>query len=94
MKKYIAFLLCLIMILSLVSCDFNNDQDDLSSKENDNSSEVNDDDNVTPSVSEAEKAMQMYGAAIKGEICVVDEQLGEIKLKACRFPSNNLRLDE
>ena len=94
MKRYIALLLCLIMILSLISCDFNNDQDDLSSKENDNSSEVNDDDNVTPSVSEAEKAMQMYGAAIKGEICVFDEHLGEIKLKACRFPSNNLRLDE
>ena len=98
MKKYIAFLLCLIMILSLISCDFNNDQDDLSSKENDNSSEVNDgisnDDNVTPSVSEAEKAMRMYEAAIKGEIYVVDEQFGEISLNDCRFLTNNVTVGE
>ena len=39
-------------------------------------------------------AMQMYAAAINDEICVFDERLGEIKLKACRFPSNNVRLDE
>jgi hypothetical protein len=98
MKKYIAFLLCLIMILSLISCDFNDDKDDLSSNENGGLSEVNDgstnDDNVNPSISEAEKAMQMYEAAINDEICVIDEHLGEIKLKACRFPSNNARIDE
>ena len=43
---------------------------------------------------EAEIAMEMYEAALNDEICVIDEHLGEIKLKACRFPSNNLRLDE
>ncbi|MBR2926110.1 MAG: hypothetical protein IKC31_00850 [Clostridia bacterium] len=43
---------------------------------------------------EAEIAMEMYEAAIKGEICVLDERLGEIKLKNCRFPSDNVRLDE
>ncbi len=43
---------------------------------------------------EAEIAMDMYEAAINDEICVIDEHLGEIKLKACRFPSDNLRLDE
>ena len=62
MKKYIAFLLCLMMILSLVSCDFNNDQDDLSSNENGGLSDLNNDsinDNIT-SPSEAEKAMQVY----------------------------------
>ena len=93
MKKYIAFLLCLIMILSLISCNFNDDKDDLSSNENGGVSDVNDgntnDDNVNPSISEAEKAMQMYEAAIKGEIYVVDEQLGEISLKDCRFLTNN-----
>ena len=98
MKKYIAFLLCLIMILSFVSCGSNEDQDDLSSNENGGLSDVNDgntnDDNITPSVSENEKAMQMYEAAIKGEICVFDESLGEIKLKDCRFPSNDLSLGE
>ena len=98
MKKYIALLLCLIMILSLVSCDFNNDQDDLSSSENGGLSDVNDDstndDNITPSVSENEKAMRMYEAAIKGEIYVVDEQLGEISLKDCRFLTNNVTVGE
>ena len=98
MKKYIFFLLCLIMILSLISCDINNNHEDLSSNENGGLSDVNDDstndDNITPSVSENEKAIQMYEAAINDEICVIDEHLGEIKLKACRFPSNNSRLDE
>ena len=45
-------------------------------------------------LSDAEKAMQMYEGAIKGDIYVFDERLGEIKLKDCRFPSNNLRLGE
>jgi len=43
---------------------------------------------------EAEIAMEMYEAAINDKICVIDEHLGEIKLKACRFPSNNARIDE
>ena len=43
---------------------------------------------------EAEIAMEMYEAAINDKICVNDEHLGEIKLKACRFPSNNARIDE
>ena len=45
-------------------------------------------------LSHAERAMQAYEAALNDEICVIDEHLGEIKLKACRFPSDNLRLDE
>lgn len=92
MKKHIAFLLCLIMILSLFSCESNNNQDDRSSNENTDSSDVSED--STNDISEAEIAMQMYEAAINDEICVVDEHLGEIKLKDCRFPSNNLRLGE
>ena len=98
MKKLVAFLLCLIMILSLFSCMSNENQNDLSSNENTSLSDVNDDstndDNITSSVSENEKAMQMYEAAINDKICVIDEHLGEIKLKACRFPSNNARIDE
>lgn len=39
-------------------------------------------------------AMQMYEAAIHDEICVIDEHLGEIKLKNLRFPSNDTRLEE
>ncbi len=43
---------------------------------------------------EAEIALEMYEVAINDEICVFDERLGEIKLKACRCASNNWRLDE
>lgn len=81
MKKLVAVLMCLIMILSLFSCKSN---------ENGGSS----DDNITPQPFEAEIAMQMYEAAINDEICVFDERLGEVKLEDCRFPSNNLRLGE
>ncbi len=69
MKKYIAFLLCFIMTLSLFSCDLNENQN-------------------------AESAMEMYEAAIKGEICVFDERIGETKLESLRFTSNGLSLDE
>ncbi len=43
MKKYVVFLLCLIMILSLFSCEINESQDDLSSNKNSGSTDVNDD---------------------------------------------------
>ena len=43
---------------------------------------------------DAEIAMEMYEAAIKGEIHVVDEQLGEISLKDCRFLTNNVTVGE
>ena len=98
MKKLVAFLLCLIMILSLFSCMSNENQNDLSSNENTSLSDVNDDstddDNTTLQLSKAETAMKMYEAAIKGELCVFDELLGEVKLEDCRFTSNNLRLGE
>ena len=73
MKKYIAFLLCLMMLLSLSSCNQNKDQDTLS---------------------QAEKSMQMYEAAIKGEICVLDERMGETQLKNLRFQNADTSLDE
>ena len=83
MKKQIAFLLCLLMILSLFSCESNEDlAEPLSS------------DNITSHLSEAEIAMEMYEAAIKGEIRVFDELLGEGKLEDCLFLSSNLLLGE
>jgi hypothetical protein len=88
MKKYIAFLLCLIVVLSLFSCELNG---------NSNSTDLNDDitnDNTTSKPTEADIAMEMYESAIKGEVCVFDERQGEIKLEDCLFPSNNLRLGE
>ena len=71
MKKYLAFLLCLMTILSLISCN-----------------------NTGTQIPDAEKAMQMYEAAINDEICVFDEHLGEIKLESLRFTSNGASLAE
>lgn len=96
MKKIVVFLMCLIMILSLFSCKSSEAQDDLSSNDHSGSTDLNNDstkDHIT-SPSEAEIAMKMYEASINDEICVVDEHLGEIKLKDCRFPSDHLRLAE
>ena len=85
MKKYIAFLLCLMMILSLVSCGSDEYQDDLSSN----------DDNVTTSVSEAERAMQAYEAALKNEIRVCETDIEEWNyLKDCKTPYNRIPLCE
>ncbi|MBQ9113288.1 MAG: hypothetical protein IJY08_06880 [Clostridia bacterium] len=98
MKKYIALLLCLIMILSLFSCRASEDQNNSSSNESTGSSDIKDDstndDNITPQPSEAEIAMEMYEAAINDEIYVVDERSGEIKMKSLRFTSNDTSLDE
>ena len=54
----------------------------------------NEQNDASAQASDAERAMEMYEAAIKNEICVFDEHLGEIKLEDCRFPSDNLRLGE
>ncbi len=81
------------MILSLFSCKSNQNQDTVPPNENTDSSDIVEDDGAND-ISKAERAMEMYEAAIKGEICVFDGFLGEVKLKDCRFPSDNLRLDE
>jgi len=87
MKKILSALTCFIIVLSLFSCSGRNIKDG----ENDHTS---DDPISSDEKNEAEIAMEMYEAAVNDEICVFDEHLGEIKLKACRFPGNNLRLDE
>ena len=81
MKKIIAFLLCIIIVASLFSCNLNNEQ-------------TNDETFTESNLKENDIAMKMYEAVINDEICVIDEHLGEIKLKACRFAGNNLRVDE
>ncbi len=80
MKKHFAFLLCLIMMLSLISCHTNgqNAQETTATTEAD--SPAND------------AAMQMYEASIKEKISVFDERLGEIKLKGLRFTGNDTDL--
>ncbi len=99
MKKYAAFLLFIIFITLLVSCDSDKEKNNIqganSTLADENIIEEGiKNDNTTSQPSENDIAMQMYEAAINDEICVIDEHLGEIKLKACRFPSDNLRVDE
>ncbi len=89
MKKLVAILMCLIMVVCLFSCASIDDQGGESSNNEENST-TNGAENLTPN----EVALQMYRAAINDEINVFDKDLGEIKLKECRFPSNNLKLGE
>ena len=77
MKKHIAILLCIITIISLIACDFDEGQN-----------------NTSIQSSDAEKAMETFESAIKGEISVFDERLGETKLKSLCLPSNDTSLEE
>lgn len=54
----------------------------------------NEQNDASAQASDAERAMEMYEAAIKNEICVFDESLCEVKLTSCRFPTNGFRVDE
>ena len=87
MKKYIALLLCLIMALSLLSC--NNDVDpDQTTPESSSQNE----EETAPS--EQEISMEMYLSAIRGEIDVIDNDLGSTKLQDISFPSDNMRFGD
>ena len=90
MKKFVAALLCLMMLLSLFSCDRTEDKN-ISQTDPEAPKESENNDTVP---SETEKTMEIYKAVINGELCVVDENLGETKLKSLRFPSNDTSLDE
>lgn len=97
MKKFIAFLLCLIMILSLFSCKSNENQNDLSSNENTGLSDVNDDstndDNTSPQLSEAETAMKMYEAVLENEIKIYEIDTQEYNYLAdCKTPYEGILL--
>ena len=102
MKKLTAVLLGLITVLSLSACNGSGDLSDTGTQasttqtttENNNSNNDTDSDTDIDSNNEAEIAMELYEAAIKGEICVFDAFLGEVKLEDCRFLSNNLRFGE
>lgn len=101
MKKLIAILLCLLTVFALFSCDFNedvaSDETPTESKQNSKSQSSGGGGGgatVDPKPTEAEIAMEMYEAAVNDEINVVTEDLGEMNFSACRFPTNDLRVDE
>ena len=93
MKKYFTFLVCVMMIMSMASCGSKESQNTPLQSENTESDPI-ENINTSTQISDAEKAMRMYESAIRNDISVFDENLGEIKLKDCRFPSSNARLEE
>ena len=82
MKKTVAVLMCLTLVLSMLSCDADGHKDEEALKGNDTSAALND------------VAVQTYEAAINDEICVVDERLGEASLKSLRFTGDGTALGE
>jgi len=84
MKKSLFLSLFFITIILLSSCNLNQNQNEVQSQNNGDIAQL----------SANDIAIKMYEAAIEGEVSVFDEQLGETKLLACRFPSNDMRLDE
>ena len=97
MKKICCLLLCLIMTISLVSCTFEDNKNVSDSTEESSgtrATETSYDNNDDDEPSLNDEAEKMYREAIEEKIYVVDEQLGEVKLKDCRFASNNLRLGD
>jgi len=82
MKKTLALLTCLMLLLSLFSCRTNEQEGEATA-------------NLDASALSGNDAlMQTYESAIKGDTPVFDEDLGVIKLTDYRFPSDNVRLGE
>lgn len=100
MKKIISFLLCVIIITSLFSCDLdkehNNAQDPNSTATNENIlEESSKNDNITSHFSENDIAMQMYEAALNCDIKVYDTDWEQfVYLKDCKTPYDQHSLDE
>lgn len=81
MKKIVAIFLCLLTLFA-VSCSRGQAESDTQAGLPADQPDYN------------EIASKMFDDVINDKICVIDEQLGEIKLKECRFPSTNARIDE
>ena len=101
MRKIIALLLCLMMVLPLVSCEKNEDQNAPSQNENTDptpSDSVEGDstnDNTATQISEAEKAMEMYEAALRNEITVFEtDSLVFNCLMNCKTPYDRIPLSD
>ncbi len=106
MKKLLAVLVCLMMALSLFSCDTTDQKDEETATTNNQEDEDGTATTTDEKVEETTEAvdgsssplndlaMQMFEAAIKGEISVCDAHLGETELKNLQFPSDGTRLEE
>ena len=92
MKKIVAVLLCLMMLLSLFSCD----SERISDNENrDDSTNTSQEDTDIPSAekAQAEIAMEMYEAVLKNEITVYGTDTKENNYLAdCRTPYDMIQI--
>ena len=83
MKKFVVVLLCLMMVLSLVACRASNQKGEEKSSTNGQTEAptVPTDPINNTSSTPIDHAVQMYEAAIRNEIKVFDERMGETSLK-------------
>ena len=101
MRKIIALLLCLMMVLPLVSCEKNEDQNAPSQNENtdptpsDSMEGDSTNDSTATQIPEAEKAMEMYEAALRNEITVFEtDSLVFNCLMNCKTPYDRIPLSD
>ena len=96
MKKFLATLLCFIMLLSLFSCKETEDENDLLAPDQTDAEEfqeTDNNDNNTTKLSEADKAIQMYEAVLKNEIKAYETDIEEYNyLKDCKTPYDRIPL--
>ena len=96
MKKLVAVLLCLMMLLSLFSCDIENSNDN---KDNDitsntDSNTLSEETDTTPiQKTQSEIAMEVYESVLKNEIKVYETDIQEYNYLAnCKTPYNRIPL--
>ena len=96
MKKFVAVLLCLMMLLSLFSCDIENSNDN---KDNDitsntDSNTLSEETDTTPiQKTQSEIAMEVYESVLKNEIKVYETDIQEYSYLAnCKTPYNRIPL--
>ena len=97
MKKTVLYLLCLLLLLLLVSCKWTEEKTNVptpAQTDDEALSETDDNGCDDDLLAEAKTEIELYERAIRGEFCVVDATLGEIKLKDCRFSTDGIKLGE
>ena len=86
MKKTVTVLLCSLLLVSLFSCETAENIDDITTTP---------EETETEDLEKADEAVALqYEAALKGEITVIDRDMGEVKLSECIFPGEKVRLGD
>lgn len=110
MKKFIAVLICFLMLLPLLSCkaiddkNYNSTQNQSNTENTENinntenkesAKETFNNENNSSALSESEKAMEAYEAVLKNKIKVYETDIKEYNyLKDCKTPYNGIALSD